>query len=73
MHTIKFDVNNTTSSGGVHASLIIDGQDTGILYLSETEFNMLADTLRAGALESDEVLFECSTENDDVDFDDFDD
>ena len=73
MHTIKFDVNNTTSSGGVHASLIIDGQDTGILYLSEAEFDMLVDTLRAGALESDEVLFECSRESDELDFDEFDD
>ena len=74
MHTIKLDVKSTTPGGATHASLVIDGQDTGVLYLSETEYDLLADTLRAGALQSDHVLFEQHAPDDEeIDIDVFDD
>lgn len=73
MHTIKLDVKSTTTSGGAHASLIIDGQDTGILYLSESEYELLVDTLRTGALESSTTLFEHSPSDEEIEFDEFDD
>jgi len=58
MRSIKLDVKSATPGGATHASLVIDGQDTGALYLSEKEYELLVDTLRAGALESVDTLFE---------------
>lgn len=73
MRSIKLDVKSATPGGATHASLVIDGQDTGALYLAEQEYELLVDTLRAGALESVDTLFEYDVPDDEeIDIDVFD-
>lgn len=68
MHTIKLDVKSYTSAGVAHANLIVNGQDTGVLYLDEQELKALTSTLDIGAKQSDDVLFE-QLEPDTAEFD----
>ena len=71
MHTVKLDVTSRTVSGGVHATVLIDGQDTGKLYLTENEFSIVSGLLQAGAREQSDVLFECTSVEDEIDEDVF--
>jgi hypothetical protein len=73
MHTVKLSVNSRTSVGGAHTSLIIDGQDTGVLYLNPEEKDILVQVLQAGARELDSVVFQQEEPESEVDFDIFDD
>ena len=72
MRSIKLDVKSASPGGATHASLIIDGQDTGALYLSGKEYELLVDTLRAGSMESVDTLFEYDVPDDEeIDIDVF--
>lgn len=72
MHSIKLSVNSYTSSGGAHTSLLIDGHDTGVLYLTDAELNILTKILRKGALEDEDTTFhEVAADEDEVDLDIF--
>jgi hypothetical protein len=73
MQTIKLSVNSLTSSGGAHTSLIIDGQDTGVLYLNPTEKDLLLKVLQSGAQQLDNVSFVEEDSDSEIDFDIFDD
>lgn len=73
MHTVKLVVNSVTSSGGAHCNLTIDGQDTGVLYLSDHEKEIMVKLLRDGSLESDNVVFEFNDVDDEFDYDAFED
>lgn len=73
MQTVKIDVKDYTTSGGVHANLILNGNDTGVLYLSNAEKELLLSLLVDGARESElDVRVECVAPDDDVDIDIFD-
>ena len=48
MHTIKLDLKNRTTHGATHVNMLIDGQDTGVLYLSEKELQLLTEVLKIG-------------------------
>lgn len=58
MQSIKLDVKSYTQGGVAHVNLIINDQDTGVLYLDRTEFELLCKTLQAGTTDADDVLFE---------------
>ena len=73
MQTVKIDVKDYTTIGGVHANLIINGNDTGVLYLSKAEKELLLGLLVDGARESDiDVRVECAEPDDEIDLDIFD-
>lgn len=73
MQTVKIDVRDYTTSGGVHANLIINESDTGVLYLSNAEKELLLSLLIEGARESDlPVRVEMTTPEDEIDIDIFD-
>jgi len=72
MHTVKLAVSSVTSNGGAHCNLVIDGQDTGVLYLSKNEKDIMVKLLRDGSLGHDSVVFEFSDTNDEFDYDVFD-
>ena len=72
MHTVKLSVNSRTSVGGAHTSLIIDGQDTGVLYLNPEEKDILVQVLQAGSRELDNVVFQQEEPDSEIDFDIFD-
>lgn len=72
MHTIKLSVNSHTNAGGAHTSLIIDGQDSGVLYLNPEEREILVRTLQAGAKELHDVQFTEEDPDSEIDFDIFD-
>lgn len=67
MHTIRLEIKSYTDHGGAHSGLIIDGKDTGVLYLSKAELDTLVSALRVGCLQSTDIVFE-QTEPDDEQF-----
>ena len=58
MQSINLDVKSYTEGGVAHVNLIINEQDTGVLYLDRAEFDILCKTLQTGAKEAKDVLFE---------------
>jgi hypothetical protein len=48
MHTIKLDLKNRTAHGATHVNMLINDQDTGVLYLSEKELQLLTEVLKTG-------------------------
>ena len=58
MQTIRLDVRSYSSTGTAHTNLLIDGQDAGVLYLNQSELELLNKVLRAGCAEHEDVLFE---------------
>jgi len=60
MHDVKLELKNKTTSGSVHANLIIDGQDTGVLYLSSEELETMIRVLGSGAQKLQDVSFRTS-------------
>jgi hypothetical protein len=72
MQTVKIDVKDYTTTGGVHANLILNGTDTGVLYLSNAEKELLLSLLIDGARESElDVRVECNEPDDEIDIDIF--
>jgi hypothetical protein len=72
MQTVKIDVKDYTTTGGVHANLILNGTDTGVLYLSNAEKELLLSLLTDGARESElDVRVECNEPDDEIDIDIF--
>ncbi len=48
MSTIELNVTSSSNSGSLHVQLLIDGDDCGILYLSQNEYNKLNRVFAAG-------------------------
>lgn len=67
MRSIKLDVKSRTQGGVAHTNLIIDGQDVGALYLDSDELELIANMLRDGSKNSNEIMFE-QLEPDDAEF-----
>ena len=67
MRNIKLDVKSRTQGGVAHTNLIIDGQDVGALYLDPDELELIANTFRDGATNTQDVVFE-QLEPDDAEF-----
>lgn len=59
MDSLEIVVSNKTQSGVVHAQLKSSGDDLGVLYLTETQYNTLANILRTGCFNK-EVDFSVS-------------
>lgn len=72
MRTVKLSVESWTSSGGAHTSLIIDGQDTGRLYLNREEYDLMVMLLQAGARETGNVNIQIDEPDSEIDYDIFD-
>lgn len=73
MQTVRLDVTSYTSTGGVHANLIINGTDTGVLYLSPNEKDILMSLLQSGAHNTDNVFVDEKLPDEEIDIDIFDD
>lgn len=73
MQTVRLDVTTYTSTGGVHANLIINGTDTGVLYLSANEKDVLMGLLQSGAHNTDDVFVDEKLPDEEIDIDIFDD
>ena len=75
MQVIKLVITSRTESGSVHATLEIDGNNTGALYLTSDELNSIAEVISSGSHEH-EVIFsvedslDCNQEIDDDPWDD---
>ena len=63
MHTVRLELNNRTDRGSVHANLIIDGQDTGVLYLSSDELDIMTRLLDSGASNIPGIEFDTRDES----------
>ena len=48
MDNLEIVISNKTSTGVVHANLKSSGDDLGVLYLTEKQYNTLANILRTG-------------------------
>lgn len=48
MQSLEIIVSGKTQSGVVHAQLKSSGDDLGVLYLTENQYNTLANILRTG-------------------------
>lgn len=48
MDSLEIVVSNKTQGGVVHAQLKSSGDDLGVLYLTETQYNTLTNILRTG-------------------------
>jgi hypothetical protein len=75
MRAIKLVITSRTDHGSVHATLEIDGNDTGALYLTSGELESISKVISTGALEHDIVFttedsFDCNQEIDDDPWDD---
>jgi len=57
MHTIKLDVQSYTSTGVAHTNLIINGDDSGVLYLSKSELEILNKVFTTGSQAHDDVMY----------------
>ena len=57
MHAVRLELNSRTDGGSVHANLIIDGQDTGVLYLSSDELDIMVKLLDSGADNLPDIMF----------------
>ena len=74
MQSIKLDVKSYTQGGVAHVNLIINEQDTGVLYLDKVEFDLLCKTLSNGVTNESDVLFEqIEPEEEEFDYDIFED
>lgn len=72
MQTISLDVTGRSANGGVHATVLINEQDTGKLYLTADEFELLSSVLLVGAREHKNTLYESTDLNEEFDLDVFD-
>ena len=75
MQAIKLMITSRSESGSVHATLEIDGNDTGALYLTSEELESMNKILTTGAHGHDvafsvEDSFDCNQEIDDDPWDD---
>lgn len=74
MHTIKLDIRSLTSTGVAHTNLIINGDDAGVLYLSQTELETLNKVLSDGASQHDDVSYtQVESMDDEFEYDVFED
>jgi hypothetical protein len=73
MRTIKLSIDSRTGAGGAHTCLIIDGQDTGRLYLNPEEYDLLTEVLQTGARELKHVSLQVEEPDNEIDFDIFED
>jgi hypothetical protein len=48
MHTITLNKTHTTSSGSLHVQVEIDGRDSGVLYLTPSEADLLLNIMQRG-------------------------
>lgn len=48
MHTITLNKTHTTLSGSLHVQVEVDGKDSGILYLTPIEAELLLDIIQRG-------------------------
>lgn len=53
MNSLELLVKSKTSSGAVHLELKSSGDDLGILYLSEEQYNSIIHILRSGCFNKD--------------------
>ena len=51
MNDIKLSVVSTTSSGSMHVQILINEEDCGIMYLSETEYSLIDKIMKRGTME----------------------
>jgi len=75
MQVIKLMISSRSESGSVHATLEIDENNTGALYLTSDELENMTKILSTGASEHDVVLsvedsLDCNQEIDDDPWDD---
>jgi hypothetical protein len=73
MRQLQLSISSITTNGGVHTSLVIDGHDTGVLYLNSEERDLLNNVLREGAKNSPGVTFCEVAPEEEFDYDIFDD
>ena len=77
MQALKLTITSRSESGSVHATLEIDGNNTGALYLTSAELKDLTEILSGGVNSSEtpalftvEDSFDCNQEIDDDPWDD---
>lgn len=58
MHSIKLDIRSQSSTGAVHSNIIIDGKDVGVLYMTQSELEVMDKILTQGALNIDDTTYE---------------
>ena len=73
MRHIQLSISSITDAGGAHTSMVIDGHDTGVLYLNPEERDLLNMVLREGAKRSPGVTFNELAPEEEFDYDIFDD
>jgi hypothetical protein len=74
MHTIKLDIQSYTSAGVAHTNLIINGDDSGVLYLSRNELETLNRVLTTGSQGHDDVMYsQVELEDEEFEYDVFED
>ena len=76
MQVIKLMISSRSESGSVHATLEIDENNTGALYLTSDELENMTKILSTGASEHDVVFsvedsLDCNQEIDDDPWDDW--
>ena len=60
MHSIKLDIRSQSSSGAVHSNMIIDGKDVGVLYMTQSELDVISKVLSQGSLHVEDTSYELS-------------
>jgi len=65
MHKLNLVKTHTTGTGSVHVQVLIDGNDVGMLYLTQKEALSLTDTIRSGTINTGVVLT-CDIFNDEL-------
>jgi hypothetical protein len=71
MQTISLDVTGRSPTGSIHATVLINGQDTGKLYLTGEEHDLLNNVLRVGSRECSDVMYDNTSSEEEVDVDVF--
>lgn len=74
MQTVKLNISSYTATGVAHASLTVNGNDVGMLYLDPDDLKTVVTALEVGCGESDDITYEqTGPGTDEFDYDVFDD
>lgn len=74
MQTVKLDISSYTATSVAHASLTVNGNDVGMLYLDPDDLKTFVTALEVGCGGSDDITYEQTEPSaNEFDYDVFDD